>query len=144
MLFEVLFVFEQSQKLIICCMDCWLIHLADPQSRPVMIIVFARFVRPSVPTFQNLIKQNKFQVKTLFTTGEIVGLGEWIMEDSCIVLHIFEHQKVHYFSSNFNITFSIKNKTGVINDPLGQIHSHAVGNIVFSCFCFARFQKSGD
>ena len=33
-----------------------LIHLADPQSRPVVIIIFAHvvrpFVRPSVPTFQ--------------------------------------------------------------------------------------------
>ena len=32
-------------------------------------------------------------------------------------------------------------KTGVINDPLGQTHSHA--NIVFCCFVFLDL-KSGD
>ena len=32
------------------------------------------------------------------------------------------------------------NKTGVINDPLGQTHSLA---IVFALFCFARFWKVG-
>ena len=36
-------------------------------------------VRLSVHTFQNLAEQNKFQVKTMFTTGEIVGLAEWII-----------------------------------------------------------------
>ena len=34
-------------------MDFVLIHEADPQSRPVVIIVFAHIVRTSVPTFQN-------------------------------------------------------------------------------------------
>ena len=65
-----------------------LIHSADPQSRPVVIIVFARvahlYVHTSVPTFQNLAKQNK--VKTMFTTGETVGLAEWIIDDTCLVL----------------------------------------------------------
>ena len=37
-------------------------------------------VRPSP-----LFKQNKFQVKTIFTTGEIVGLYEWIIGDICLV-----------------------------------------------------------
>ena len=52
---------------------------------PVVIIVFAKCypsvctpVRTPVPTFQNLVKQNKFQVKTMFTTGETVGLAEWL------------------------------------------------------------------
>ena len=40
--------------------------------------------RPSVrPTFQNLAKQNK--VKTMFATGETVGLAEWIINDNCLV-----------------------------------------------------------
>ena len=47
-------------------------------------------VRTSVRTFQNLAKQNnKFQAKTMLTTGEtVVGLAEWIMDDllSCYVL----------------------------------------------------------
>ena len=36
--------------------------------------------RQSVPTFQNLVKQNK--VKTMFATGETVGLAEWIIDDT--------------------------------------------------------------
>ena len=35
-----------------------LIHEADPQSRQVVITIFARVVRPSVPTLQNLTKQS--------------------------------------------------------------------------------------
>ena len=68
---------------------CWsvslsfLIYLADPQLRKVVIIVFTCVVRTSVTTFQNLAKQNKFQAKTMFTTGETVGLAEWIIDDTC-------------------------------------------------------------
>ena len=37
--------------------------------------------RPSVrPHFS---KQNKFQAKTMFATGETVGLAEWIIDDKC-------------------------------------------------------------
>ena len=49
-----------------------LIHEANPQSRPVVIIVFAHVVSPSVRTFQNIAKQNNFQAKTMFTAGETV------------------------------------------------------------------------
>ena len=59
--------------------------LGRPQSWPVLIIVFAQVVRPSVPTFQNLAKQNKIQAKTMFTTGETVGLAEWIIDNTCLV-----------------------------------------------------------
>ena len=55
-----------------------LIHSAEPQSRPVVIIVFTLVVRLS--TFQNLSKQNKFQVKAMFTTGETVDMAQWIIE----------------------------------------------------------------
>ena len=54
---------------------CFLIHEADPQSRQVVIIVFAPvcfcrpFFRPSVPTFQNKTNETK-------TTGDTVGLAE--------------------------------------------------------------------
>ena len=34
-------------------------------------------------------------------------------------------------------------KTGVINDPLGQTHSHASSEHCFLLFCFSRFE-SGD
>ena len=33
--------------------------------------------------FQNLAKQNN--VKTMFATGETVGLAEWIIDDTCLV-----------------------------------------------------------
>ena len=59
-----------------------LIHSADPQSPPLGIIVFSHVVRQFV-TFQNLAKQNK--VKTMFATGEIVGLAKWIIDDTCLV-----------------------------------------------------------
>ena len=65
-------------------LPCLLSHEADPQSWPVVIIVFAhvvrKSVRPSVPTFQN---------KTNFATGETVGLAEWIIEDTCVVFYMF-------------------------------------------------------
>ena len=62
----------------------FLIHSVNPQSRSVGIIVFAHvFLRPSVHTFQNLAKQNK--AKTMFATGETVGLAEWIIDDTCLV-----------------------------------------------------------
>ena len=61
----------------------FLIHEADPQSRPVVIIMFAHVVRSSVrPHF---LKQNKFQVKTMFAIGKTVGLAEWIIDDTCFV-----------------------------------------------------------
>ena len=57
-----------------------LIHSAKPLSRPIVFIVFAH-VRPSVrPHFS---KSNK--IKT-FAIGEIVGLAEWINENTCLVL----------------------------------------------------------
>ena len=39
-------------------------------------------VRPSIPTFQNLAKQNKVQA---IATGGTVGLAEWIIDDSHIL-----------------------------------------------------------
>ena len=41
---------------------------------------------PSIPTFQNLAKQNK--AKTMFAT---VGLAEWIIVDTCLVILIVGH-----------------------------------------------------
>ena len=64
----------------------FLIHSADPHARPVGIIVFAHIVRLSVPTFQNLAKQNK--AKLMFATGETVGLAKWIIDDISLV-HFF-------------------------------------------------------
>ena len=75
-----------------------LIHSANPQSRPIGIIVFAHVVRlsvrPSVPTFQNLAKLNK--VKTMFPTGDTVGLAEWVIDDTCLVFVVFPSEMLKY------------------------------------------------
>ena len=91
-----------------------LIQSADPHSWQVVIIVFVivlsvcTFVRTY--TFQNLAKQNKFQVKTMFTTGETVGLAERIMDDTCLVLFTLflssfclENSEIH--ASHFKYKF---------------------------------------
>ena len=53
-----------------------LIHSADPQSWPEVIIIFdVVSVRPSVPTFQNITKHNKHRVKIMIATD--VGLWVW-------------------------------------------------------------------
>ena len=68
--------------------SCW----SNPLGRPTVTALSDHCfhtccpsVRPSVPTFQNLAKQNKFQAKTMFTTCETVGLAEWIIDDTCLV-----------------------------------------------------------
>ena len=53
-------------------------------------------VRIFVPTFQNPAKQNK--AKTMFATGETVGLAQWIINDTCLVKVIIEW----YLMKNFN------------------------------------------
>ena len=74
-----------------------LIHSANPQSRPVGIIVFAHVVRPSVrPSVRpHISKQNKFQAKTMVSTGETLGLAEWIIDDTPVlyylILSLFRH-----------------------------------------------------
>ena len=56
----------------------------EPLGRPTVTAgsnqCFAHVVCPYVhPHFQNLAKQNKFS-KTMFTTGETVGMAEWIID----------------------------------------------------------------
>ena len=57
-------------------------HLRERRDyiRPVVILVFAYVVRPSgrmsVPTFQNLAKQTKFQAKIMFATGVTMDLAD--------------------------------------------------------------------
>ena len=41
------------------------------------------FVRPSVPLSKS---SNQNKVKTMFATGETVGLANWIIHDTCLVL----------------------------------------------------------
>ena len=76
----------------------FLIHSANPKSRPVGIIVFAYVIRTSVPTFQNLGKQTKFQAKAMFTTGGTVGLAEWIIDDIRLVFIFVRDISYHKLS----------------------------------------------
>ena len=70
--------------------DDLLIHSADPQTRPVVIIVFIHgSVRPSVLTFQNIAKQNKCRVKIMIATSGTLGLAEGIIDDTCLVSIFF-------------------------------------------------------
>ena len=39
-----------------------------------------------LPTFQNLPKQNNFQVRIVIATGDTVGLAEWIIDGTNILL----------------------------------------------------------
>ena len=50
----------------------------DPLSRATVTY------RPSV---QNRLKQNNFQVKNEIATGKTVGLAEWIIHDTCLVVN---------------------------------------------------------
>ena len=47
-------------------------------------------VRPYVPTFQNLAKQNDFQVKIVIATGGAVDLAEWIIDDPVLFNFLFK------------------------------------------------------
>ena len=72
--------------------DFLLIHSADSQSWPVVIIVHCfHTCSPTCvrPHFSKSSKTKQIQVKTMFTTGKTVGLAEWIIDDTCLVYHSF-------------------------------------------------------
>ena len=52
----------------ICINTLIMIHSPVPQSLPVVIIIFSCMF-PSVPTFQNIAKQNKRRMNIMITTG---------------------------------------------------------------------------
>ena len=64
----------------------FLIHLADPQSQPVLILVFTDIVFQHVhPTFQNYSNAKQISSKsTMFTTGTTEDLAKGI-SDSCTI-----------------------------------------------------------
>ena len=64
-----------------------MIHEADPQSRPVVIIIFARGVCTSVrPHILNFANQSNFQAKIVIATGGTIGLAEWIIDGTHVLL----------------------------------------------------------
>ena len=60
----------------------------DPRGRPTVTDgsdhCFRTFCPSVRPQFSK--KPNKFPAKTMFATGETVGLAEWIIDDTCLVL----------------------------------------------------------
>ena len=63
----------------------FLIHKAGPQSRPVVITIFARGVCPSVrPHFSKSHKKTHRQVRIVIATGRTVGLAEWIIDGTYV------------------------------------------------------------
>ena len=96
------------------------------QSGPVVIIVFAHVVRPSVLTFQNLEKQSKFQVKTIFTTGETVNLVEWIIDDTFLVVYFLQKNKDYVEEICLSIPSSGQQRKWKWNQ-----HVHPMGNGLF-------------
>ena len=74
--------------------------LFDPLGRPTVMAGrdHCFCTCPSVPTFQNLAKQNKD--KTMFATGKTVGQGEWIIDDTCLVYIIIKFIQI-FFGTGF-------------------------------------------
>ena len=56
-----------------------LIHSANPVTAVGSLFWHMSSVRP------HFSKQNKFQAKTEFATGETASLAEWIIDDTCLV-----------------------------------------------------------
>ena len=75
-----------------------LIHEADPQSRPVVITIFTKSVRPSVPKLQN---------QATITTGRDCGLAEWIIDESCLVYVVIAYCYPVFPYLISNIMFSL-------------------------------------
>ena len=58
------------------------INEAEPQSRPVVLTVFTHIVHPSTLFKTNIVYSEK---NVHYTTGETVGLAEWIIDYICLV-----------------------------------------------------------
>ena len=61
----------------------FLIHSANRQSQLLVITIISQVVRPP-PLFQNFLKQNKLEVKTVIALLN-VGLAEEIIDETCLV-----------------------------------------------------------
>ena len=75
-----------------------LIHSANPQSQPVVIIVVRPFVRPYVhPHFSNLAKRNNRKQWSLLARVWVWPSGS--LDDTCLVYHIFIHKLEDVFAN---------------------------------------------
>ena len=84
-----------------------LIYTADPQSRPVVIIISHVF-----HTFQQLAKQSKFQVKIVIATDGNVG----IIDDTCLVnaIIVWKERLIIIFFAVHKTTTGEDSKNGLI------------------------------
>ena len=64
----------------------------DPRGRPTVTARSDHYIRtccPYVPAFQNLSKQNNFQVRIVIASGGTVGLAEWIIDGTHVLFYCF-------------------------------------------------------
>ena len=66
--------------------------ITDPLGRPTVTAGCDHCFRTCCPSVPHFSKQNEFQAKTMFTTGETVGLAEWIIDDTCLIKRFFLKQ----------------------------------------------------
>ena len=103
-----------SNRHTILVQNKFLIHEAEPQSGPVVIIIFSHLVH----TFHNLAKQNNFQVKMVITASGTLGQAEWIIDNTCLVKAVSKNALkfiLNQFYSNKSLrvlpTITNRNKT---------------------------------
>ena len=137
-------------------MKCKLIQLAKLQSWPVEITIFTHVrlsVRLYVPTFQNLARQNK--AKTMFDTGETVGLAVWIIDDTCLVIDYVFHLQISWvrnrdsyvlFTSNIKVITD--NRFDLLRSVVASKESNSAPNSAISRTTmrlnFAEAEDAGD
>ena len=117
------------------------IYSANPQSRPVVIIIFAHVVRPFVRSSVRpspLFRSSKTkQQKTMVATGVTMGLAEWIIDDTCLVVFILGISQ----SNNSSIELlTIKTNNFFILYIYGlEISSHIYIFLLCKFYCKAFF-----
>ena len=78
----------------------------DPRGRPTVTAGSDHYFRTCCLSVRpHFSKQNQFQAKTMFTTGETVGLAEWIMDDTCLVSLFSEVSALKWVKKNRRILF---------------------------------------
>ena len=114
-----------------------LIHSADPQSRPVMIIAFTYVIRPSVRP-SPLFKMQ--QSKTNFQGKQCALLVEWIINDTCLVGYCFCDARFYlYLLANFGPLETLLRAVIIVGPGLAQaFHTH-INNATVAPFCKRLF-----
>ena len=75
-----------------------------------VITIFSRVVCPdhtSIPTFQNLAKQNNFQTRIVMATGGTVGLAAWIIDGTMSSFSVLPFSCIYSILEEFPAKISI-------------------------------------